>query len=116
VATEVIAGVLAGGGYRKHMEELRRRLARARREAAARLEPLGFQPWLMPRGGFYLWCRLPQGRDSADIARRAMEQSVVLAPGNAFSVSQSAAAFLRFNVAQMQDPRVATVLREALSA
>jgi DNA-binding transcriptional MocR family regulator len=45
-----------------------------------------------------------------------MEQSVVLAPGNAFSVSQSAAAFLRFNVAQMQDPRVATVLREALSA
>jgi DNA-binding transcriptional MocR family regulator len=53
VATEVIAGVLAGGGYRKHMEELRRRLARARREAAARLEPLGFQPWLMPRGGFF---------------------------------------------------------------
>ena len=29
VATELITDVLAGGGYRKHMEELRRRLARA---------------------------------------------------------------------------------------
>ena len=69
----------------------------------------------MPRGGFYLWCRLPDGLDSAELARAARcEENVVLAPGNVFSVSQSAAAFMRFNVAQCGDPQVMSILERAL--
>lgn len=116
IATTLIANVLAGGGYRKHMEELRQRLARARHDMAARLEPLGIRPWLMPRGGFYLWCRLPEGQDSADLARMAVEENVVLAPGNVFSVSQTAGAFLRFNVTQSGDPRIVAVLTRAMNS
>ncbi|MFC4171278.1 PLP-dependent aminotransferase family protein [Microvirga sp. GCM10011540] len=114
VATELIAGILAGGGYRKHMEELRQRLARARRETATRLEPLGIRPWLMPRGGFYLWCRLPEDQDSSALARMVVEENVVLAPGNVFSVSQTATSFLRFNVAQSGDPHIVAVLERAM--
>jgi DNA-binding transcriptional MocR family regulator len=114
VATELIASVLAGGGYRKHMEELRQRLARARHAIATRLEPLGIRPWLMPRGGFYLWCRLPEGQDSTTLARRGLEERVVLAPGNVFSVSQTATPFLRFNVAQSYDPRILAALKRAM--
>jgi len=115
IGTELISSVLAGGSYRKHMEELRQRLARARRETAGRLEPLGIRPWIMPRGGFYLWCRLPDGQDSATLARRAVSENVVLAPGNVFSVSQTASAFLRFNVAQANDPHIFAVLRQAMA-
>lgn len=114
VATELIADVLAGGSYRKHMAELRQRLAQARDRTAARLAKLGIVPWLMPRGGFYLWCRLPGDLDSADIARHCLEAGVVLAPGNVFSVSQSAAPFMRFNVAQSDDQRVEDALIQAL--
>ncbi len=39
----------------------------------------------------------------------------MLAPGNVFSVSQSAAEFMRFNVAQMADRRVFAVLERALA-
>jgi hypothetical protein len=38
----------------------------------------------------------------------------VLAPGNVFSLSQSAGAFLRFNVAQSQDARLYGFLEAAL--
>ena len=114
VATELIASVLAGGSYRKHMEEIRQRLLRARKMVASRLAPLGIVPWIMPRGGFYLWCRLPDGHDSTVIARRCLDEDVVLAPGNVFSVSQSAAAFLRINVAQFGGERVLSVLRRAM--
>lgn len=115
VATELIANVLAGGTYRKHMDEVRQRLTRARKEATERLAPLGLAPWIMPRGGFYLWCRLPDGHDSAVIARRCMEEEkVVLAPGNVFSVSQTASAFLRFNVAQLGDKRIYAVIKRAM--
>lgn len=115
VATELIASVLAGGGYRKHMDEVRHRLARARKDAIDRLRPLGITPWIIPRGGFYLWCRLPDGQDSTVLAQRCMDENVVLAPGNVFSISQSAASFLRFNAAQLNDPRVFSVVREAMA-
>ncbi len=115
VATEAIAHVLAGGSYRKHMEEVHRKLARARGETAGKLQRLGIEPWLMPRGGFYLWCRLPDDQDSAIVARTALTQDVVLAPGNVFSVSQTASAFMRFNVAQLNHPKAWEVLALALA-
>ncbi|MDR6790681.1 DNA-binding transcriptional MocR family regulator [Sphingomonas sp. BE138] len=115
LATALIADVLAGGSYRKHMAELRVRLARERDRVAERLARLGIVPWTMPRGGFYLWCRLPDELDSAEVARRCMDQGVVLAPGNVFSVSQSAGSFLRFNVAQMPGERTYGAIQAAIS-
>lgn len=114
VVTEIIGHVLAGGGYRKHMDALRRRLTRARGSVLAELRSLGLEPWLEPRGGFYLWCRVPDGIDTAEIARRALAEDVVLAPGNVFSVNQSAGDFLRFNVAQCGEPRLWDVLARSL--
>jgi DNA-binding transcriptional MocR family regulator len=115
VAAELVSATLHDGSYRKHLEEIRRRLARKRRETTARLERLGLIPWMMPRGGFYLWCRLPGERDAGEVATLALQENVVLAPGNVFSVSQSAPDFMRINVAQMNDPAILKVLKKALA-
>jgi DNA-binding transcriptional MocR family regulator len=115
VVTEIIARVLSDGGYRKHMQALRLKLARARRDTAVKLRKLGIHPWAMPRGGFNLWCQLPDGLDSTAVTKRAMAEDVVLAPGNVFSVSQNADRFMRFNVAQCGEPRFWDVLQRALA-
>ena len=115
LSAELVASTLSDGSYRKHLDALRRRLSKARREAGAGLAALGIQPWIMPRGGFYLWCRLPNGLDAARVARVALRENLVLAPGNVFSLSQSASGFMRFNVAQMIDPRVFDALAQALA-
>jgi DNA-binding transcriptional MocR family regulator len=115
VAAEVIASTVRDGSYRKHLDAVRRRLSKARREVAAKLAARGIEPWIVPRGGFYLWCRMPNGLDAAEVARAALRDDVVLAPGNVFSPSQSAFDFMRFNVAQMTDPRVFTVVERALA-
>jgi DNA-binding transcriptional MocR family regulator len=83
-------------------------------ETSARLKALGITPWIEPQAGMFLWCRLPEGLDAADIARKALAQKVVLAPGNVFSLSQGAGRFLRFNVAQSMDERVFTSLKSAM--
>ncbi|MGB3389239.1 MAG: PLP-dependent aminotransferase family protein, partial [Pseudaminobacter sp.] len=107
---ELVLAVLSDGGYRRHMEGLRSRLSRAMFETASRLKAYGIEPWLMPQAGMFLWCRLPDGIDAADIARAAVAENVVLAPGNVFSVAQSATGFMRFNVSQTQDERIFEVL------
>lgn len=112
---ELVHAALSDGGYRRHVETLRVRLGRARREVALRLRDLGIEPWIEPKAGMFLWCELPDGRDSAEVARAALADDLVLAPGNAFSVSRSAGRYMRFNVAQMHDPRTFETLRASLA-
>lgn len=114
LASELVLALLTDGSYRKHVEGLRARLAAARAETTARLKPLGIVPWLQPQAGMFLWCRLPDGVDAADVARACLKDNIVLAPGNAFSLSQTAHGFMRFNVAQSNDDRLYRSLATAL--
>lgn len=114
LSAELVFNVLRNGSYRKHMEALRLRLSHAMTEVSAKLKAVGIMPWLEPQAGMFLWCKLPGDVDAADIARAALAQNVVLAPGNAFSLSQSAQGFLRFNVSQSLDDRLYDVLDAAM--
>jgi DNA-binding transcriptional MocR family regulator len=79
------------------------------------LKAIGVMPWIEPSGGLFLWRKLPGDIDAARIARRALADDVLLAPGNVFSVSQSARGFMRFNVAMMEDPKILRVLESAIN-
>lgn len=111
---QIVHRVLTDGAYRRSIERLRTRLAGAMTLTLQRLKPLGLTPWIEPRAGMFLWAELPEGLDSAVLARRALERGVVLAPGNVFSVSQTAGRFLRFNVSQCAAPRIFEVLGEVM--
>lgn len=71
---------------------------------------------MMPRGGFYLWCRLPDERDAGEVATLALRENVVLAPGNVFSISLSATDLMRINVAQTGDRRILDTLGRVLES
>ncbi|SFB02848.1 DNA-binding transcriptional regulator, MocR family, contains an aminotransferase domain [Rhizobium sp. NFR07] len=111
---ELVHAVLSDGGYRRHMEGLRARLAKAMAEVTGKLQDLGIEPVLKPQAGIFLWCRLPDGKDAAELARTCLKRGIVLAPGNAFSLSQTAHCHMRFNVSQTLDPRIFEALKEAL--
>lgn len=114
LSAELVLTALTDGSYRKHMEALRARLSKAMAATNRRLKGLGIEPWLEPVAGMFLWCRLPDGLDAGEVARRALAEKLVLAPGNAFSPSQTAPHFMRFNVAQCGDERVFKVLERAM--
>lgn len=116
LAADAVLTALTDAGYRRHMEAVRLRLAEAMDKTLSRLQALGIEPWLRPQAGMFAWCRLPDGSDAAAIARTCLKDGVILAPGNAFSQSQSAGDFLRFNVAQSADSRVFEVLARAIAA
>ncbi|MBB3019861.1 DNA-binding transcriptional MocR family regulator [Microvirga lupini] len=111
---ELVFAVLGSSGYRRHLESLRTRLAKSMASVVPRLERLGITPWIVPKAGMLLWGRLPDDLDAALVARHALNDDVVLAPGNVFSPAQSARTFMRFNVAQCADERVFAVLEKAM--
>ena len=114
LSAELVLTLLKEGSYRRHMEALRLRLARAMAETCVRLKAIGISPWIEPQAGMFVWCHLPEGIDAAKLARHALTAGVVLAPGNVFSLSGTASGFLRFNVAQSGDGRIFKILEEAM--
>ena len=116
LAADLLRVALTDSGYRRHMETVRLRLAEAREKVLPRLASVGITPWLTPQAGMFLWCRLPDGVEAAHLARACLAEGMVLAPGNAFSLSPEAGSFMRFNVAQSLDPRIHAGLKRALAA
>jgi DNA-binding transcriptional MocR family regulator len=116
LAAQLLHDVLADGGFRRHMDHTRARLHEKRERTLNRLRDIGVMPWTLPSGGLFLWCTLPGAVDAADIARRALAEDVLFAPGNVFSVSQAAAGYMRFNVAMMEEPKILRVLDAGITA
>ena len=113
-AAQMVHRLLADGTHRKHAEQMRRRVATAVGSVGGKLKALGLTPWQEPREGFFLWMRLPDGRDAAKLAQRALRQGIVLAPGNVFSPAQSWPDYLRFNAPQSQHAKLFDFLKAAL--
>lgn len=113
-SAELVLALLKGGAYRRHISGLRTRLADSMGKVSGRLKSIGLTPWLEPNAGMFLWCQLPDDLDAADVARHALTEGLVLAPGNAFSLTQAASGFLRFNVAQTLEPSIIPALERAM--
>jgi DNA-binding transcriptional MocR family regulator len=114
LTASVVHHLLVDGTYRRHLDGMRAKLADAMSETIRRLTQVGLEVWTRPRAGMFVWAQLPGGLDAADIARHALAENIVLAPGNVFSAAQTAAGFLRFNVSQCNRPKVFDAMQRAM--
>jgi len=84
----LMAAVLENGLFDPHVETLRA-CYRAKIDAVLKaaeqfLRPIGGLNWVRPRGGLYLWVRLPEGVDtgvSGPLFDRAANEGVLYVPG-----------------------------------
>lgn len=117
LSANLLHGVLTDGSFRRHIEAVRTRLSRAMARTVKRLRAVGVEPWIEPTSGIFLWARLADGIDAVTLARAALAEGIMLAPGNVFSISGSWSDFMRFNVAMSDDERLfeflATACRKA---
>jgi DNA-binding transcriptional MocR family regulator len=113
--SEAFVRILSSGTFRKYLSELTVRLEKSRDNAIEQLATIGPRPWVVPRGGYYLWCALPDGINATTLAQAALDRKMVLAPGNVFSHTQTAGQFMRFNVAHMQDQKYYRLLADLLA-
>jgi DNA-binding transcriptional MocR family regulator len=94
-----LAEYLATGAYDRHLRRLRHVLRgtveRFAFEIADRF-PAGTRI-SRPAGGFLLWVQLPDGYDTVELQRRALERGLSVAPGPAFSASGDFRGYLRIN-------------------
>ncbi len=114
--TERLAfGVVTDGRWRKHLKALRERLAQAHGQVAQRLGSLGFELFVEPAAGMYLWARHPDIADGAELSTRATSEGIMLGPGQLFLVNPRSTGWLRFNVAFCEDERLWRFLERSIA-
>ena len=72
--------------------------------------------WPSPRGGFFLWARLPEGFDADAMIPRAVAQGVVYVAGEAFFVDGSGAPFIRLSFSAPSPDRIKEGVRRLAAA
>jgi DNA-binding transcriptional MocR family regulator len=111
-----VSEVLDGGAYKRHVEQVRTRLARMRRDARAALESAGIEFAPEPGEGMFLWGRVPDATAVEELVRRARERRILLARGRLFSPEEGCTQWLRFNAAHSTSAPLVQFLRESLRA
>jgi DNA-binding transcriptional MocR family regulator len=102
--TERLAyGALVDGRWRKHVKNVRERLAQAHLRATGQLLALGFEVFCEPKAGMLLWARHPAVANSAELAYKGAEHDILLGPGHLFHTDLAPSPWLRFNVAFCSD-------------
>ncbi|PKO56379.1 MAG: PLP-dependent aminotransferase family protein, partial [Betaproteobacteria bacterium HGW-Betaproteobacteria-21] len=113
---QLVYQMLTDGHYRKYLDRLQGRLAQASDACLRMLERVGLEVYLEPKGGLFIWARPPGFEDVAEIASRAAEQDIMLAPGKVFRPQMQPSPWIRFNVAFATQPRVERFLTDTLDA
>jgi DNA-binding transcriptional MocR family regulator len=94
-----VAEFLRNGGYDRYLRSIRHtyhQQGERMREAIVSAFPEGIR-LSRPQGGFVLWCELPKGADSMELAKRARLAGISIAPGPLFSADGGFTNFVRIN-------------------
>lgn len=108
-----VAEFLRNGGYDRYLRTVRqayRRQVEQMRHAIAESFPSGIG-LSRPQGGFLLWCELPAGVDSLELARRARAAGISIAPGPLFAPDGGFNHFVRLNAGHVWSPRIDRAIR-----
>lgn len=97
---QMVAYEVAKTGYLKEHVRLIRQTYRQRRDVMLDAMTRYFPPdvtWTHPQGGLFLWARLPEWMDAADVLTKAIENNVAFVPGTAFYPDGSGRNTMRLN-------------------
>lgn len=109
---QVVHRILADGQYRRHVDRLRERVNQARGRCLSQLDELGCHVDHRPHAGMFVW--VDCGRDSEALAREAVGQGLLLAPGVLFSPQSAPSRMVRIPVWMVDEPRVWALFAQAL--
>lgn len=100
ISQQIVERFIASGEMNQYLTFIRREY-RERRDimldALDRYAPPGLS-WNRPEGGYYLWCRLPEGLSATVLTAKAAEHGIAVLPGvPSYLAKQKGESYIRLN-------------------
>lgn len=95
----IVDRFLRCGGYKEHIRKLCKEYKESRDVMIEALikNPVRGMEWTKPSGGFYIWCKLPDGIPHMALMINAANKGVSYVPGTAFFTGGRGGAYMRLN-------------------
>jgi len=106
LAEHITCTLLSDGSYTKHTRRTVDRLYESNSRVTSWLAEAGCSLSSLPGEGLFIWTRLPDGLHAETLARKGLENNLVLAPGTLLSKGSEASHYMRFNVAHSDHTQV----------
>jgi 2-aminoadipate transaminase len=104
----IIAEFLKEGLMDPHKERIKELYKRKRDLMLDSIEkyfPPGVK-WTKPDGGLFLWITLPDGHDSKELLKKAVDKKVAFVPGNSFATDGNIKNTMRLNFSNASDENI----------
>ncbi|QTP61155.1 PLP-dependent aminotransferase family protein [Billgrantia antri] len=111
-AEQVVTTMLQNGSYRKLTERLRTKLSGQMAATLTLLKRAGWESFIEPAGGMFVWVRHPAIRSSTQLVLYAQRKGITLSPGHLFLPEDDDSPWVRLNVAYMNDARARSFILE----
>lgn len=116
VVERAVYELMVSGQYRRHLNRLKSRLHEAHAPAIKALARNGVTVHPSSPNGYYLWVQMPTELDDLQLARKAAQHGIFIAPGSVFYPDRKAPQpCMRVNVAYARDPMFLRFLKDALN-
>ena len=109
---------ISDGHFASHIERIRKAYQRRRdvMARALRQDPSLRIDFSLPRGGFYIWCRIPEGVEQSALLAGAAARGVVFLPGRACFATDSPEHFIRLNFSHASEEAIEIGVERLLEA
>lgn len=112
--SQMVAYEVARGGFLdRHIPHIRR-VYQERRDVMLASMAEHFPTdvtWTHPQGGLFLWVKLPEGMDAAEVFKKAVENKVAFVPGTSFHPNGNGKNTMRLNFSYMAPERIREGIR-----
>jgi 2-aminoadipate transaminase len=96
--------------HKDRIKELYKRKRDLMLDSINKYFPAGIN-WTKPDGGLFLWVTLPDGLDSKELLKKAVEKKVAFVPGNSFATDGNIINTMRLNFSNASDENIVEGIR-----
>ena len=91
--------------HKEHIKSMYKRKRDIMLDCMQKYLPSGVK-WTIPDGGLFLWVTLPEGMNSKDLLKKAIDKKVAFVPGNSFSTDGNIENSMRLNFSNASDENI----------
>src|SRR5690606_16755581 len=107
---KLVNSIINNDEYRRNLTDIDCKINEAYKQASNILQKAGLIIRSGKNSGLFIWAELPNNTDASALALTALDENILLAPGELFSQNSAQRSYMRFNVTQSNNKQLTTFL------
>ncbi len=112
---QVVDSIIRSDAYAQNIAAIQAKLKKASEQARSALKKTGLIIHNEQNADLFIWAQLPNNMDASALSLSALDENIILAPGELFSQNDVYRSYLRFNATQSNNKQLTSYLTQIIN-